>query len=460
MVNKTCLMAGDFPELRLVPLPYSEETEALTVLESHLQEIDIVFFTGNWPYHYVKEQRASPLPKPAVHVSSRAGSSLHKTLAQMAYRGLDITRISVDTLSPAEIREAYGDIGLDPSGVQIFEITRAVPRQELVDFHLGLWRRGKTTAAVTFLRTAFAVLEKAGMPVFRCTPSTHAIREALLRAVLEARALRAKAAQIAVGLCRLTDPPLLPATPPPGEPARHGDPRGPHDGPRGRVAAARATSQLSQARLKLLQILFDVSGELAASVFPVQGDEFVLFTTRGALEQVTASFTSLPLLQTIREAITIPVSFGFGVGSTAHISHRCATLALDLAIRHGGDCAFICFDDGGQVGPLGQSDCLDYSRRAEPAVVEIAARAGLSTTTINRLRAVMRRTRNDMLTARGLAVELGISPRNARRILQHLARAGLATVVQAEQPPRGRPGLVYHLDLGGGLGFRHSQPPA
>lgn len=460
MVERTCLMAGDFPELALVPLPYDEETEALSVLESHLDEIDIVFFTGNWPYHYVTERRGFPLPKPTVYVSSHAGSSLHKTLAQMAHRGVDIGRISVDTLSRSEIREAYGEIGLDPGGVHPFEITRAVPRRELVDFHLRLWQRGETRAAVTFLRTAFAALEEAGVPVFRCTPSTHAIREALLRAVLEARALRAKAAQIAVGLCRLADAANPVATVAPGRGAAGRGTGG--DGratTRGMAAGAASGSELSQARLKLLQILFDLAGDLAASVFPVQGHEFVLFTTRGALEQATASFRSLPILEVIRETLATPVSFGFGVGSTAQTSHRCATVALDLAIRHGGDCAFVCFDDGAQVGPLGRPDCLEYSRRAEPAVIDVANRAGLSSTTVNRLRAVLQRTRSDVVTARGLAAELGITPRNARRILQHLAQAGLATVVQVEQPPRGRPSLVYRLDIGGRLSLRHSPPP-
>lgn len=433
LVQKACLMAEDFPELELRPLPYAEETEVLTLFLEHLDIIDIAFFTGNWPYHYVVEHLGSQLTKPVVYVSSHTGSSLHKTLAQMLYHGIDIRHISVDTLPASEIREAYGEIGLAADDVHTLEITSAIPRERLVDFHLELWRKGKTRAAVTFMRTAYLALTGLGVPVFRCTPGIHATREALFRAVLEARALRMKAAQIAVGLCRLSDPPEQSTLP---------------------------TSELNQMRLKLLQVLFDFARELAASVHPVQGNDFLLFTTRGALEQVTGSFRSLPVLQTIAEAIPVSVAFGFGVGTTAELSQKYATMALDLAVRQGDNCAFVCFDDGRQVGPIGHPRCLAYSIRAEPALAEACAKAHLKTATLNRLQGVLQRSRSDLTTATRLAVDLGVTPRNARRILERLSRAGLAEVVQTEQALRGRPSKVFRVELRpGGKSSPTSHPP-
>ncbi|MGE5485835.1 MAG: hypothetical protein ACM3X4_12545 [Ignavibacteriales bacterium] len=420
LVGRTAAIARrEFSDLLPIPLCYQSETEALQLVERQAEGMDLVVFTGPVPYYLC---RGSPnLSMPMVHVSL-SGTSLYETLLDLVYYGkADITRLSVDTIERTAVEEIYSNLGIRSEGVITREYQDRITKEELVEFHRRLWDEGKTSASLTCLKTAHEEMALEGVPTYRVLPTDSAIRLALQHASLHVRALQLRSSQMAVSILNIDS--------------------------FGKLAdEVRSETRVQQLKIGIHRLLLDYCGTSEASVMSLGGDEFIIYTTRGALELVTRKYTEMPLLSRIRESLPITVSLGTGMGSTAQQAHDNARLALFHAKKAGGNCAFV-VDEGVLRGPIGEGLNLSYSlRTVDPELRGLARKCGLSAQTLDKLRALKRLKGGSVFTAGEVSGALRITARSARRILEKLAASGLATVTGDERPHRrGRPSNVYDL---------------
>ncbi|MGB9866418.1 MAG: HTH domain-containing protein [Bacillota bacterium] len=409
-------VAVEFGEgFKLVEKPY-RSFEELKDVNGFCKEhaVDVVLFSGQVPYHWVKQQEN--LDCPALYIP-RDGTCLYRSLFDVYRDGVDISALSFDTVKKETIIETYQDLRLPMGEVYTFEYEGYINYEEVTRYHLELWSSGKTVAAVTGLNTPYWQLKEKGVPVYRMFPTRSIVRESLRKALLYGESVRLKHTQLALVLVR---PGLK------------------EDG----LANLGYTAQ--QLVLDLHRTLVEYAQQIQGLVVKLRDTEFAIVATRGSLEEVTNCFREFPLLDSIERNLPMKVGIGIGLGRTALSAEANAREGLRLALTVGRHSAcFVVTDDGKVLEPI-------YSRGNYPGedLVSLSSSVGLRPTTLSKIKRALQRLDREHITSQELASAMGISERSARRVLSRLEEKGLAEVLGGNPVrDKGRPRLVYRLML-------------
>jgi hypothetical protein len=186
---------------------------------------------------------------------------------------------------------------------------------------------------------------------------------------------------------------------------------------------------------------------LAGSLFTLHEGRYLLITTRGVLEETTGGLTRLPLLASLSRR-HMWAHVGLGVGRSAAEAEALARRALGRCRAAGPFAAMVSLGTGGDI-MLAGADPTETAPDEPVPVVVAARRSGLSTSNLDRLKAMLDRHGEDGVTAGDVAEALNIEPRSARRTLKRLERAGIAQPIgRVLAGTTGRPPTIYRLRLG------------
>jgi len=126
----------------------------------------VLLFTGRVPYALA---RASDSLGATLRYVPHSGADLYRTLVHLlrAYRG-ELPRVSLDTIQPALVREAYEDLGLEPPRhILPLEVDgdpdRVRAAADIVAFHLARFQAGDVDVCVTCLGEVDRELRAAGV---------------------------------------------------------------------------------------------------------------------------------------------------------------------------------------------------------------------------------------------------------------------------------------------------------
>lgn len=417
MVQKTLGLAGRFPSLRLKGYPYVDSyKESTEILKAIHNEAEVVLFTGPIPYHYVLNEIHPSVP--TLHVPYTTGW-LYPGLTKIR-ESHDITRITIDAFPRFLVEEAYEEMGLPVERVLTKEYPGIVSKEELLDFHLGNYRKGKSTAALTSLRAAYVDLQRSGVPSAYAVPTASVIAETLEKVHLIGEAQRSKETQIVVGIIAIDD-----------------------DGKLLRFSPYEA----QRIRLAIQQNLLRYAEQIDGSLIPSGGNEHLFFTTRGLFTKSTNWCTAAPLVSEVKQTFDVTISIGVGMGITANQAANHARIALEKAREAGGNACYVLLENKQLFGPLGSDHATNYSlRHLEPEFIRLAEQTGMSSAALSRLLACHSNLGQDCFTAHELAPVLGVTVRSTHRLLIQLVAAGHARVVGEEKlATRGRPRQVFQL---------------
>src|SRR4051812_35994043 len=136
---------------RLVGSAHTAEQETRDRLMKIVDGIDVALFTG--PLQYDLARAAGELPVPATYVPVSA-ASMYSALLRGTVSGLcDPARVSVDSITEADVTEAYDEMDVSTDGVHVMQYQGPESVKEFLAFHEELYRSGRTTAALTTVRT-------------------------------------------------------------------------------------------------------------------------------------------------------------------------------------------------------------------------------------------------------------------------------------------------------------------
>lgn len=171
-----------------------------------------------------------------------------------------------------------------------------------------------------------------------------------------------------------------------------------------------------------------------------------IFTTVSVMHYLTDHCRSCKLISCLRHELPFPTAVGYGVGSDisgARLNAQVARKEAEFAGK-----SFIRNEMGDLIGPLGTEGSLTVRCQNVQNAGKIARHCGLSTLTIQKVAASMKRSGSSKVTNQELANRFGVTIRNANRILNRLVEGGYARVayVQASNS-KGRPAKVYELTL-------------
>lgn len=395
LVTSTGRICGAPPGVEFVPLPYRREADTPKVMASAPPGVDAWLFTGVVPYQIAASYDL--LDQPAVYIEY-TGATLLRTLVQLLREGRDVTAMSIDVLDAVQVRETMEEVGLPMRGIRVLPYRPGLDVDDLLAFHRET-RTAGATIAITCLRSAYDKLRTEQTTV-RLAPSVHSVRAAVNDLLLAYGALRSDDTQVVLGLVEIT---------------------------------ADAASALKRE-----------AGALGGSVVRYDDKRFLLVTTRGPLEDVTASFSELGMLTRLKDQFG-PVRIGFGAGGSAAEAEVLARRALGRARTAGRTAAVVSLRNDIDITLVGGSTPRPLQRAQ---LQLLAQRAGLSKSTMEKLQELVRQTPDGGLTTRTLADHLGVQQRTARRVLNRLERAGVAAAAGTRPAAgSGRPLVLYRVYL-------------
>ncbi|WP_405394160.1 hypothetical protein [Microbispora hainanensis] len=399
---------------------YEDEGEIEFAVREALGDVDAVFFAGPMPL----DRCRALLPEEMPVAAARQGPiDLALALLRARERGLALAPASVDTFDEHVVEELARELGLPLMAMRALPYAPDQDVEDIVRFHLEMRRRHQTHYAVTGRSGVYArLLESMDVPVLRSVPTVASIRSAMNEVVLRAVSARHSNLRFAAAVYRLLEDSGL--------------------------------YEAGVERVNTLRMFFDAP-EFGEAWIEPRGDQSVLvFAHKGLLEQITASWTAVPLLEDARSRLGVRMAVGFGVGESVRDSVRHAEMAVRRAMAEGGDAGYLMTEDGLVIGPIGvATDPLRYTYKADErtddrGLRQLAGRVGLGVSTLSRLADLERRLDGAGVGAEEIGHALRVSVPSGRRIIRVLRENGLAFPVGLSQPAkRGRPKSLYRLDI-------------
>ncbi len=401
--------------VELVPKVYADKRESIQLAKELESLVDVILFSGIVPYRIV--HNANAIEAPCIYIP-RVGTSVIRPLWDMRDKGMRFDRVSVDSIFREDVEEAVEEFGFRFKSLEVLAYEEDTSYEALAEMHAALYRDGKTDVAMTGLSKTQRILAAMAVPCYKIYPDKHIIREYLQKAIYIAEATKLKSYQIAMIIFRL------------------------------RSGSASISTEYDFLRKKnaFESLLIDYAKGIYSSMFPSGHDEYILYTTRGTLDEDQGLRTLLKSADNSR----IEFSGGLGFGVTAFNAEANARKALDRSSSTQGSSMFSVDIDGSIAGPLASpGQTLEYMlSETSEEVRKIALDSGLSTSYVTKIRSLMRVTKKTRFDVEELAAGLNVSLRSARRILQGIAAAGKAEVVALESKSKtGRPRRLYDLHL-------------
>ena len=391
---------------RLVAVAYRTEQEAGDKVLRLGPGIDVWLFASRVAYTYARQ--AGVLHNPATYVPL-GGSALYAALLRASRKGdYDLSRLSVDVLSRAEVEDAFADLGLASGDVHVREEPGSAAA--LAAFHERLWRRHETAIAVTCMESVAQRLTALDIPVLVVRPTRSAIASALRTATLLGTQRRLEDAQLAVAVVEV---PTLRDTP------RRSAPRQPRE----------------ELRLIVHRLLLQEAQRIKATLSPAGEDTFLVTATRGSLSGATDGFRVPPFAERARAELGIVLEVGVGLGLTAQDAEAHARAALARGHADPGAHGFALDREGHALVPWPR----------EPVGVRAGNPRGMAT--LSRLTDQLPESSGPLVVDAETAGRLlGVTSRTARRLLRTLAEEGLAWPLPPSRSPQpGRPRQAYRL---------------
>lgn len=203
----------------------------------------------------------------------------------------------------------------------------------------------------------------------------------------------------------------------------------------------------SEFRIALKNALLNIKANLALDMI-LQEEEngFHIYTSLGCIDYITNTQKVCHLSISLKEDYDLSVVVGYGIGRNITSAKTHAEQALKEALFAKG--SFVVNENHSLIGPLNKDQYLEIRRNLSEDILKTAERCKLSTLTIQKLKTVLDAKGINKLTAQEIADRLGMTVRNANRILNNLEKGGSAHIAYTiSSTSKGRPVKVYELNI-------------
>jgi hypothetical protein len=416
-----------FPKIEPVSCSYKIYTEAPNIIKYQQPYLDTVLFAGPTPYFAAKERIKPIIPWECI---PRNGSSLLRVLFETALtKNYEITNLSFDSYQADALYEAYEEIGLDKSrlNLQIADIN--LPGRGYLDyicsFHERHFSQQEVSCCITALESVYENLTNKKIPCLMIKPTADVIRETVHKLELSHQIHLSKQSQIVALYIHIDDP---------DEHSLYSD----------------NEYQYAIDRLQISKQIYLFAQKIQAAIVETGLKDYLLFSTRKMLEDETDNLENIELLRQVKENAANTVSLGIGFGQTAQEAKHGAGLGVLKASKLGGDMAFIVYNNKKITGPIKGVTCAtsDTDQKVDEKFLLIAEQAGVSINTIFKLYSIMEQYGQATFTSLELAERLGVTLRTINRIVGKLESCGACTVVGKKiVASSGRPRRIIKINI-------------
>lgn len=185
---------------------------------------------------------------------------------------------------------------------------------------------------------------------------------------------------------------------------------------------------------------------LIDAVFQAESEIYYIYTTHRVAAMLTKNFEVEYLDSALKDDYGISTAIGYGIGNSITEAKKHAENALRESWSSTG--SFVMNESNQIIGPLGSSQLPSFQQNLPDDIFQIAEKCKLSTLTIQKLISIVKMNGSYEITTNELANHLGVTVRNANRILRNLENGGAATIAHTRSTAsKGRPVKVYRLNL-------------
>ena len=405
------------PRLQFEVRCYTHQEQASDYAAELEPLVDAILFSGPVPY-YISLETRGPFSVLADFVLYDE-VSLIKAFFDLASRDIDLSTISVDTISTATVRDVCGEIGIDPGGIRTMPLVEGGIHDDFASFHIANYRAGRTTHALTCRSMVKAKLDEAGIPSHYMFWTKHTILKALDLLVSRYMQARYRGSQIAVGLLRANIPSIH--------------------------------ASIAETRRMVLEMerqLLESADRLGVNLVDIGNGLHLFYSTYGAMKMQTQDFTTAPYFQSSPQLRDYSFRMGIGTGPNAATAEEGARKALYRADLDDNDSVFVVFDNDRLIGPLGAASNSRIIRVADAEIRRLADKIGITSANLARILEALETDRNAVYSAVELARILDTTSRTARRVFARLTAAGFArSVGESAAVGQGRPTTLYKIDI-------------
>ncbi|HZG17903.1 MAG TPA: hypothetical protein VE710_23270 [Candidatus Bathyarchaeia archaeon] len=418
-INRILEVSNEFEhEIDFYPFSYEDPREVKEIVKSQGSKVNGWFFSGPIPFMMAKQvfgADASYIYCPTT------GASLYKCLLQLINdQKQPLEAISIDMIRSENVQESLIELGIPIPNHYVKDFGEEYDLRELQQFHLQLWKEGKTQGALTCLYGVQKALEQEGMPVYRIQMTKMEIRQTMKILIEKVRSSYFKDTQIGVEIIEVDQFDQI---------------------------AQKSTVRyyLKHMELRMKQALLLLCEKIDGSLMENGNGRYQIFSTRGAIEREYEMLYHT--VQQLSLEIEAPVSVGIGFGETAFSAEMHARKAIQHANESAEGGIVVVEDDGMLIESPGQKEELAYHFRSDDKeLLDHLNKANISVKTYKRIEALVARMGWDGFTTSDLAVHLSMTIRNAQRIMGRLCDVDLAEMKGEElHSTRGRPSKIYRL---------------
>ncbi|MEL5717773.1 hypothetical protein [Treponema pedis] len=171
---------------------------------------------------------------------------------------------------------------------------------------------------------------------------------------------------------------------------------------------------------------------------------FYLFTTIEDLPHFIHNMTSCNL-QSFLKMENMTFSIGYGTGKTISQAKRNSLNSFDLAKKYGGNCSFFISENQSVMGPL-TGDKYFAVYNISPAIDNLAIKMGIDKIYLYKIISYIKKTGDNVITAKILSQILNITVRSSNRILNGLQNVSYVKEFSHKvKLNKGRPSKFYKL---------------
>ncbi|MFM1654290.1 hypothetical protein ACI7RC_19675 [Brevibacillus sp. B_LB10_24] len=404
--------------MEFIPHPYQDPREIKTLVLEFNHQVDTWLFSGPVPYLIAKDVLDSD--ENLVYIPGTE-SGLYKALLDLTYDQMEILdSVSIDfPRGMYPIDEVLKQLERPPRNIHVpFDLH--IDPEELVSYHLDLWKKGKTQGALTALPSICQALKEAGVPASWITTTRSETRQTLKILAEKMRTSYFKDTQIGVEMIEI----------------EHFDRI---------IQKAKTPYYLQHLELRLKDTLLHLCKKLDGSLTDRGYGRYVIFSSRGAIEREIPMLQNT-ILQMSTEADTT-IAVGIGFGETVLSAEVNAHYAIQQSKEKPKRGIIIVQENGMIIESVGREEKLSYSARTDDKdLFKKLKKGSISAKTFNKIVALIRRMGWNGFTAKDLATHLHMTERHANRIISDLCEVDLAECIGEEsQATRGRPSKIYQL---------------
>ena len=405
-----------FPEILINIYIEEKIIDALKVFDKCQDENNGIIFTGIGVMKSILN--SNKVIKKEYEYIPRSGSSIFKALWEMKQYGILPKTISIDVTSDFLLNETLEELEISFDKIYSLPYSSLLSEEEYLEFHEKRYLSGQSEAIITAYGSVYTSLKEKKYPVFRLSPTNIQVRETVEKLISKIKTQIISDSAIAVQVIKLTSP---------------------------------ATS-LCQYEMQKNKGFFEIDlleyvKKIQGSLFNFGRDEYIIFSTRGAIKNRENMIDFLEILK-IKTKSNFTIFTGIGYGSTSYIAEMSARKALNNSISYNKPSLFIM--DGNEVsGPIGEKSELFYDIKiSDKKVIKIAETSGVNVLHIVKLISLSQKTKKNEFDSQEVAAYLNITERSARRILKKLVENNFATLYGKEAPKGGgRPKNIIKINI-------------